>query len=144
MLEGGRERGAPLRHLLRGPDWRWWFIGWAAAGMAGFLVWRELAGAHPIVLEGSFSLSGIGIALCFPAVLLSYLGFRGRPGEEVERFEIPGLGRHPAALEVRIEEPPPFEGSLGHPEQFPQAQACGIEAEEPGDSEGELDDVDRA
>ena len=21
-----------LRHLLRGPDWRWWFIGWAAAG----------------------------------------------------------------------------------------------------------------
>jgi 4-amino-4-deoxy-L-arabinose transferase-like glycosyltransferase len=21
-----------LRHLLRGPDWRWWFVGWAAAG----------------------------------------------------------------------------------------------------------------
>ena len=22
-----------LRHLLRGPDWRWWLIGWAAAGL---------------------------------------------------------------------------------------------------------------
>jgi 4-amino-4-deoxy-L-arabinose transferase-like glycosyltransferase len=22
-----------LRHLLRGPDWRWWMLGWAAAGL---------------------------------------------------------------------------------------------------------------
>jgi 4-amino-4-deoxy-L-arabinose transferase-like glycosyltransferase len=22
-----------LRHLLRGPDWRWWLLGWAAAGL---------------------------------------------------------------------------------------------------------------
>ena len=22
-----------LRHMLRGPDWRWWMLGWAAAGL---------------------------------------------------------------------------------------------------------------
>ncbi len=64
----------------RGLGRAWVPIGWAAAGMAGFLVWMELAGAHPIVLEGSFSLSGIGIVLCFPAVLLSYVALRGRAG----------------------------------------------------------------
>lgn len=49
-----------LRHLLRGPDWRWWTIGWFAAGLG-------------VITKG---VGMLALAMLVPAVLCVAMGWR--------------------------------------------------------------------
>ena len=53
-----------LRHLLRGPDWRWWALGWAAAGL------------------GTIT-KGVGVLALLMLLPAAFAALRGWPGVRV-------------------------------------------------------------